>query len=56
MYVSSRFFAVDQGNDVGMMEAFENVDLGVEVVFELFIESVDINRLDSYKAGFLLQE
>lgn len=54
MNVSSGFFAVDQGNDVGMMEAFENVDLGVEVVFELLVESVDIDRLDGYESGFLL--
>ena len=54
MNMGSRFFAIDQGNDVGMMEALENVDLRVKVVFELLIESVDINRLDCYKAGFLL--
>lgn len=54
MNMGSRFFAVDQGNDVGMMEALENVNLGVKIVLELFIESVDIDRLDGYEAGFLL--
>ena len=37
-----------------MMETLENVDLGVKVVLELFIESVDIDGLDGYEAGFLL--
>ena len=56
MNMGSRLFTVDQGNDVGMMKALENVDLRVKVVFQLLIESVDINRLDGYKAGFLLEE
>jgi hypothetical protein len=33
MYVSHRFSTVDEGYDVGMMEAFEDFDFGVEVLF-----------------------
>lgn len=30
--------AVDEGDDVRMLETFENVDFGRKVIFQLFVE------------------
>ena len=38
MYVLRRLLAVYQGDDMRMMEAFEDRDFGGEVVLELFVE------------------
>jgi len=36
------------------MQGFEYMDLGVEVLFELLVKLVKVNRLDSYEAWLLL--
>lgn len=49
VYMSIRFAAVDQGDDVRVMKAFEDLDLAVEVVFEFTVEFAEVDRLDCYK-------
>jgi hypothetical protein len=46
VYVSRRLSTVNQGNDVGVVEALEDLDLAVEVVLELAVELREIDRLD----------
>lgn len=49
--------AVEEGHNVRMMEALQNVDLGGKVVFQLFIELGQVDRLDGYVCpGFLVSE
>lgn len=49
--------AVDECNNMWMVEAFENVDFGGEVVLELFVELRQVDRLDRHiSAGFLATE
>lgn len=55
MYVCRCFLAVDQRHDVGMMEALQNVNLGVQVFLQLFVEFVQVNGFDGYVARLLLQ-
>lgn len=43
MNVGARFLTVDECNDVGMMKAFEDLYLGVEIFFELLVEFVQVN-------------
>lgn len=38
--------AVDKGDDVRMLEAFENVDFGGKVIFQLLIKLRQVDRLD----------
>ena len=33
-----RFSAVDEGDDMRMMETFEDVDFGVEILLEFLVE------------------
>lgn len=55
MNVGGGFMAVDEGHDVRMMEALQNVDLGGKVVFQLLVELGQVDRLDGYvRAGFLV--
>ena len=46
--------AVNQGNNVWMVQAFEDSDLGGEVVFELFVELGKVDRLDCHEAFLFL--
>ena len=55
MDVCGRFLAVDQSDDVWMMQAFEDVDLGIEIFLELLVELVEMNRLDRYEGSVLLE-
>lgn len=55
MYMCRCFLAVDQRHDVGMMKAFQNVNLGVKVFLQLFVELVQVDGFDSYVARLLLQ-
>ena len=41
-----RFAAVDEGDDVGMLETLEDFDLGGQVVFELLVELAQVDGLD----------
>ncbi len=54
MYMGGSFLTVDKGDDVWVMQAFEYVDLGVEVLFKLLVELVQVDRLDSDIAWLLL--
>ena len=47
-------FAINQCNDVWMVQAFEDSDLGGEVVFELFVELRKVDRLDCHEAFLFL--
>lgn len=38
MDVGGGLMAVDQSNDVWVVEAFEDIDFGAEVLFELLVE------------------
>jgi len=51
MYMGRRFSAIDESDDMGMVEAFEDLDFAVEVVLELLIEFRQIDRFDSYKSS-----
>jgi hypothetical protein len=50
-----RLTAVDQGHDVGVVKAFEDLDLAVEVIFELAVELGEVDRLDCYEGSGRLQ-
>jgi hypothetical protein len=38
MYMCRRFSAVDQSDDMWMVQPLENLDFAVEVVFQLLVE------------------
>ena len=40
VYVGGGLLAIDQGNDVWVMQSLEYVDLGVKVLFKLLVELV----------------
>ena len=46
--------AINQRNNVWMVQAFEDSDLGGEVVFELFVELRKVDRLDCHEAFLFL--
>jgi hypothetical protein len=46
MDVRGGFMAIDQSDDVRVMEAFENIDLRRQVIFELLIQFGQVDRLD----------
>lgn len=54
MYMGGSLLTIDQGDDVRVMEAFEYMDLRVEVLFELLVKFVQIDRLDRHVARLLL--
>lgn len=54
MDVCRCFLTVDQRHDVGMMEALQNLNLGVKVFFQLFVKLVHVDGFDGYVAGLLL--
>jgi hypothetical protein len=54
VYVLGGLFAIDQGDNVWMVQALENGDLGGEVVFELFVELGKVDRLDCHESFLLL--
>lgn len=54
MYVCSSLLAVDERHDVWMMEAFQDVNLGVEVVLELLVELFQVDRFDGHVPRALL--
>lgn len=55
MYVSGRLLAVDQRYDMGMMEALQDVDLGIEVLLQLLVELVHVDGFDCHIARAFLQ-
>lgn len=54
VYMGGGLLTVDQSDNVWVMQAFEYVDLGVQVLFELLIKLVQVDRLDSHIAWLLL--
>lgn len=46
MNVSARLLTVNERDDVWMMEALENLYLGVKILFQLLVELVQVNRFD----------
>lgn len=44
--MGGRLQAVMQGNNVRMPELFEDLDLSIEVLLELFVQAPEVNRLD----------
>lgn len=46
--------AIDERNDVRMVQAAQNGDLGYEVVLELLVQLVHVHGLDGYGLSFLL--
>lgn len=40
--------AVDQGHDMWVLQALEDIDLGRKVFFELFVKLRQVYGLDSY--------
>ena len=55
MDMGGRFLTVDEGNDVRMVKAFEDLDFGVEVLLQLLVEFREIDRLDCYESSGRLQ-
>ena len=55
MDMGGRFLTVDEGNDVRMVKAFEDLDFGVEVLLQLLVEFREIDRLDCYESPCSLQ-
>lgn len=53
MYMCRCFLAVYQRHDVGMMKAFQNVNLGVKVFLQLFVELVQVDGFDGDVARLL---
>jgi hypothetical protein len=51
MYVSHRFSTIDESNDVGMVEAFKDLDFGVEVLLQFLVELREIDGLDCYESS-----
>jgi hypothetical protein len=51
MYMSHRFSTVDEGNDMWVMEAFEDLDFGVEVLLQFLVELREIDRFDCYESS-----
>ena len=49
-----RFVAVDERHNMWMVEASEDGDFGHEVVFELLVELVHVDRLDGNRRSLLL--
>ena len=43
-----RFSAVNEGNDVRVVEAFQDLDFTVEVLLELLVEFRQVDGFDSY--------
>ena len=54
MYVLRGLLAINQRNNVWMVQAFEDSDLGGEVVFELFVELRKVDRFDCHEAFLFL--
>lgn len=54
MYVSGGLLAVDQRYDMGMMEALQDVDLGIEVLLQLLVELVHVDGFDCHIARAFL--
>lgn len=46
--------AIDKSNNVGMVEALEDVDLRGEVIFEFLIELPQVDGLDGYVGSVFL--
>ena len=46
--------AINERNDMWMVEAFQDVDLGVQILFELLVKLLEVDRFDSYVAASLL--
>ena len=46
--------AINQRDDVWMVQAFEDSDLGGEIVFKLFVELRKVDRLDCHEAFLFL--
>ena len=54
MDVGRGLLTIDQGDNMGMMKAFQDMDLRVQIFFELFIELIQIDGLDGNVARLLL--
>ena len=46
MDVGRRLFAIDEGDDVGMVEAFKDGNLRRQIVLELLVELSQVDGLD----------
>lgn len=46
--------AVDQGHDMWVLKALEDIDLGRKVFFELLVKLRQVHGLDCYKGSRLL--
>ncbi len=56
MYVSHGLSTVDEGNDVWVMEAFQNLDFGVEVLLQFLVQLREVDGLDCYESSSGLQK
>ena len=54
VYVGRRLLTIDESNDMWVMEAFQDMDFGVEILFELLVELLQVDRFNSYVATSLL--
>lgn len=48
MYMRGSLLTVDEGDDMWVMEVLQDEDLAVEVILELRIELLQIDRFDGY--------
>lgn len=56
MDVRGGLMAVDERDDVGVVEAFENVDLRGQIVLELLVEFRQVDRLDGDVGAMFLSD
>ena len=54
VYVGRCLLTIDESNDMWVMEAFQDMNFGVEVLFELLVELLQVDRFNSYVATSLL--
>jgi len=56
MHTGWGFLAVDKGDDVWVVEASKDRDLRHEVILQLLIELVHVDRFDGHRSFLLLVE
>ena len=55
MDVSAGLLTVYEGDDMGMMKVFEDVNLRVQIFLELLVELVKMDRFDGDQSSRFLQ-
>ena len=53
--MGGRLLTVDEGDDVWMMKAFKDMDLRIEVILQLLVELLQVDRFDRYVSASSLR-